>query len=81
MADTQPGGIYRVGGKLVDAQGEPTKRKAAAGGSSAEGGFDVENATLDELKAEAERREVTVTRGDGKEGDPLKADFQAALKD
>lgn len=36
--------------------------------------------TVDELRAEAERRQIKVTRGDGQDGEPLKADFVKALE-
>lgn len=36
--------------------------------------------TVEELKAEADQRDLTVTRGDGESGDPVKADYVAALE-
>lgn len=40
---------------------------------------DVRDMTKEELVSEAEARGVAVTRGDGSEGDPTKADYLAAL--
>jgi hypothetical protein len=40
---------------------------------------DLDALTKDELETLAEKRELTVTRGDGTEGDPLKADYVDAL--
>lgn len=77
MAETQPGGLYKVGDRLVDSEGRPTKRVAVKEEESA---FDVEGSTKEQLVAEAERRGITVTRADGKDGDPLVEDYRAALK-
>lgn len=38
-----------------------------------------EDMTKDELVAEAEKRGLTVARSDGKDGEPLKADYLKAL--
>jgi hypothetical protein len=40
---------------------------------------DFESMNKDELQAEAEKRGLAVKRGDGEEGDPLKADYVKAL--
>lgn len=40
---------------------------------------ELDGMTKDDLVAEAEARGLTVTRGDGEEGDPLKADYVEAL--
>lgn len=77
MATTQPGGFYIVGGKGVDANGNEAKSQRR--GAGAEDAFDVETATLEELKAEAERQGLDVERAEG-EGAPRKADYQAALR-
>lgn len=42
--------------------------------------FDVETATRAELVAEAALRGTVVTRGDGKDGDPLVEDYRQALR-
>lgn len=42
--------------------------------------FDPETATRAELVAEAALRGVTVTRADGKDGEPLVSDYQQALR-
>ena len=74
---TRPGGEYiGADGQKHDANGEPLEGEAKQSSGDT---FDVENATKDELKAEAERRGLTVKRGDGKEGEPLADDFRAAL--
>lgn len=71
--EADDGGRYRVDGVLVDANGAEIKGAKPAA-------FDVDGATIEELKAEAERRGAEVKRGDGGDGAPLKADYQAALR-
>jgi hypothetical protein len=80
-AVTQPGGAYKVGDRILDAEGnETTLQKKSKESAESSSGFDAEKATRAELEAEAARRGVTVTRSDGKDGDPLVEDFRAALK-
>lgn len=57
---------------------QETARKSTARKGN-EGASDLESMTVDELAALAETRNVTVTRGDGTDGKPLKADYIAAL--
>ena len=79
--DVQPGQEF-------DAPGEEAKRNAsnglaknveAAGGGEGAEKFDAENASKADLVAEAERRNLTVTRADGKDGEPLVEDYRRAL--
>lgn len=42
---------------------------------------DYSSMSKEELVALAEKRELTVTRGDGKDGDPVKPDYVAALQE
>lgn len=51
-----------------------------SGGSETPLAFNVDTSTKAELQAEAERRGVTVTRADGRDGEPTKEDYIAALK-
>lgn len=53
---------------------------ASSGADSTIPTFDVENATRAELESEADRRGITVTRSDGKDGAPLVDDFRSALR-
>lgn len=75
MAETERGGIYKVGDKLVNASGEPVEQEPE--------GFDPESATKEELEAELERRqeagESIEVEGTGKDGAVLKADLVKAL--
>ena len=63
-------GALKFGGKAATAEGSTEKPK----------GTDWASMDKDDLVSEAEKRGLTVTRGDGKEGDPLKADFVKALE-
>lgn len=78
MAETQDGGLYIVDGKFVDAEGKPTKRVASDG--DADQADEFEGMSKDELVAAAEKRDLTVTRADGKDGVPTKDDYLAALR-
>jgi hypothetical protein len=76
---TVPGGRYMgADGTLKDSEGKPVGEDA--GEAPAAGTFDVDGSTKEQLQAEAERRGLTVTRADGKDGDPLVEDYRAALK-
>jgi len=75
ISNSIPGGRYLVGGVFVDANGVPL----AAPEPPAPPVFDVATATRGELEAEAVRRQIEVTRADGKEGPPLVEDLRAAL--
>lgn len=79
MAKTQPGGVYKVGGQLVDANGKDVSDSRPKPNLFSDA-FDVDTAAKDELKAEAERRGLTITRADGKPGEPLVEDYQKALR-
>jgi len=57
--------------------GEPVASKEAAAPGEAK---DWDSLTKAELEAEAEKRGLTVKRGDGEDGDPVKADYVKALK-
>lgn len=76
------GGLYKVGDQFVDAEGKPVSEKdvnaALAGADDAADEF--EDMTRDELIAAAEKRGLTVTRADGKDGAPKVSDYQAALR-
>lgn len=81
------GGLYRVGDSFVDAEGKPVKdseaKRAIAAresGGSAEAVDEFEDMSREDLIAAAEKRGLTVTRADGKDGAPLVSDYQAALR-
>jgi hypothetical protein len=57
----------------------PWKRASAPAAGEPTTDEELEGLTKDELKTLAEERGVTVTRADGEDGEPLKADYIAAL--
>lgn len=59
-------------------QQQAASRKATARKGN-EGTTDLESMTVEELATLAEKRGVTVVRGDGSDGKPLKADYIEAL--
>lgn len=73
-----PGKGVEVPRTLANALGLSTSEEGVQEDS---GGFNVDKATKPELEAEAERRGITVERGDDKEGDPLVEDYRRALKE
>lgn len=58
MAETQPGGLYKVGDQLVDSEGKPTKRV-----KSADSKEPAKSNTSDELAADFPGREALAAAG------------------
>lgn len=64
-------------------EGKRSRSRRAAAGADDGGDDDRDDLntwTVDELKDEAERRGIEVERGDGGDGEPLKADYVKALQ-
>lgn len=58
-----------VAGEVIEEGDEP-----------ADEGVDWDSFTVEELKADADKYNLTVTRADGQSGDPLHSDYVAALE-
>lgn len=58
-----------------------TQGENVVGNGSSSSGTNYSRQSLQDLKDEANRRDLDVQRGDGQEGDPLKADYVSALEE
>jgi hypothetical protein len=65
---------------IADFSDEDILAAAVERGLIDQGKIDYSELNTDELRELAEKRNLQVERGDGKEGDPLKADYVAALE-
>lgn len=72
---------------VLDGEGNPTRQvRPVAGGTAdaaaaAEETVDYSSKSKDELVQLAEKRELEVVRGDGQDGEPVKADYVRALQE
>jgi hypothetical protein len=81
MGQTQPGGIYRVGDKLVDANGQETEDKTdeleETAGLKVE--IKIDEVKLPALKKAVKRLGINVTRADGTP--PTEDDYRQVLRE
>lgn len=67
------------GRKAANEQAQKDAQAQQKSGAKESGSEDLDSLTVEDLKARAEKQGVEVTRGDGKDGAPVKADYVKAL--
>lgn len=74
----QPAGVTDDGKPQGGVSSAPSRGASGSGSGDSEDER-LKGMSVADLRKEADKRKITVTRGDGKQGDPVKADYLKAL--